>query len=339
MKKLKIFYRGIDTLSYSATMPREIYNLVKEEKEDRQKRAFNFFHHDPKTGFTIRAGHLSDNPQKVREQGGYSAFVNVHSLACYNKDFTSIAQKFSLENCSINRIDFAVDMQNSVPDYKKIKVARQSAPMVVPQESITYGWGTKYKSISAIFYDKIKDIQASKGEKDYLLKHYANRDKRTGITRFEIRIMKEMIRRRKKIYSPISAEFQATELGELIKAGLKRVKMTDPKYPNFNEKIEKEIDQYFCIDIKQNIPRQRAEYDTTMLAKQMIGIAAAITKRSPRFREIAEQLESGEMLAELMKGIFNEYLNMPFGLTKAHETFVKIAQERDIIKSSPKTHV
>jgi hypothetical protein len=211
--------------------------------------------------------------------------------------------------------------------------------MVVPNESITYGWGKKYKSMASIFYDKLKDIEAHRGEKDYLLKHYNQRDKRTGVTRFELRIMKEMIKQTKQTFSPVEVDHGIKRLGNLLKKGLSRIKITDPKYPKFHQKIESEIDRYFDVDIPINSPRVKQDYDFTMMTKQMIGIASSILYKSARYREIAENLDSPELMTDLMQIIFREALHNPHGLTKCNDLFVRIQEEKQIRENPLKTRV
>lgn len=328
MREFKAFYRGIDTLSYSAVMPPNIYEEFLKIDKEPGKGPFRIFFHDPMNGYTVRVGHVSDNQRKVSQQGGYSAFVNLHSLACYNRDFGIANKYFHLKGGKINRIDFAVDMQNSVPNPSKVKVTRQKLPMVVPKQSITYGWGTKYKSLTAIFYDKLADIAAGNGEKNYLLDHYKDRDKRTGVTRFEIRVMKEFLKRTGQEYFIQELTFPTKHIGSAIKKCVERVKMSDRRYPQFHENISKEIDTYFSLDINVDFPRVKEEYDVSQLSKQMIGIAAAIIRKSPRFKEIVEGMNAWQFVPELMVGMFREHLHMPHGLTKCEDLFVRISEAK-----------
>lgn len=292
-------------------MPLEIFEELAATAPDQGRGPFQVFIHDGRRGYTLRAKHVSDNQKKITNQGGVSVHTNLHSRACYEESFLHVRNTFRLTNCTINRLDFALDLQKNLPDHSKVYVKRQRRPMIVPRESITYGWGTKYKSLAAIFYDKLKDISEHKGEKDYLLKHYEGRDRRSGVTRFELRVMKESIKQSGQIYPLESLTTKSPDLRDLVTGTFNRIVIKDPRYATLPEVFTDYAGRYFSGNYRIAEKREPTNYDISQLQKQMFGTALAICRQHRGYREIAANLNDPEHLAELLNGVFLEALYLP----------------------------
>ena len=324
MQAIRTLYAGIDSASFSAVMPRHIYLEIANTYPTEPGKVFEFFYHSPEAGYTIRLKHKSDTERKIQKQGGVSAHVNLHALCCYEQDFSSVAKSFFLEQTNVNRIDFCTDFNKKLPDWDGVKVTRQRAPMVVPRESITYGWGTKYKSLAAIFYDKLLDIQAANGAKDFFLKHYEKRDKRAGVTRFELRIMKEMFKATEKTFSIENLSARAPEFAELAEKAMRRIIVTDPEYLQFKTTYLEQVHNFFSGTAGEIRERPKIEYDTIQLRKQLVGIALAIAKKNDWSRELAENPPDAETLLQMLVGICQESVFNP----EVAQKYIAIAEDK-----------
>ncbi len=305
-----LLYTGIDGLNVTGVMPVDMYESLASMYPTRENAIFKLFLNDEFAGVTVQANHKTDNDKKIKEQGGYTAFINFHSFFCYRGDYLKLTNALGIKNPRVTRLDFAFDFNLPLPDFRKVKVFRLTKSMIVPGESITYGWGTRYKKLAVIWYDKLADIFASNGKKDYFLKHYQGIDSRKGVTRLELRLMREIWRQEEKKLFLSDVVKRSKDIKEILWNQVTKINNRDKRWIGSESEIANALEKEF--DGKER-EAQEVETPTTninQLQITTIGLLYRIAYLKQNTREeLLKAKDPGELIAILEETFSNLFQN------------------------------